>query len=91
MNSLRGFKKQLEPTKQPRNPRLLAMVESDAKVSVLQIHGGAQLQQRLAGMGVVPGIDLEVIRNDVGDPLVVSVLDSRLMLGRGMAFKIWVQ
>ena len=54
------------------------------------IHGGHGLRRRLSAMGLVPGMEVEVVRNDHGGPLIVEVLDTRLMLGRGMAHKILV-
>lgn len=68
----------------------LAVAETGRRVHVRHVLGGHGLQRRLSGMGMVPGTEVEVIRNDPGGPLVVGVLDSRFMIGRGMAHHILV-
>jgi Fe2+ transport system protein FeoA len=42
-------------------------------------------------MGFVPGVELRVVNNSGGGPLIVLVKGSRLMLGRGVAHKMLVQ
>ncbi len=42
-------------------------------------------------MGLVPGVEIEVVSNAFHGPFVVSVKGSRMMLGRGMAWKILVE
>lgn len=48
------------------------------------------MQGRLAAMGLVPGTELEVLRNTPHGPFLISVKGSRIMLGHGMARKIQV-
>ncbi len=69
----------------------LAMVESGRCVRILAIRSGRGLKGRLAAMGLVPGVDLVVVRNSLNGPLIVSVKESRLVLGRGMVHKILVE
>ena len=69
----------------------LAMVQEGRRVRVIGIHGGRKLQGRLAAMGLVPGVEIEVIRNGFHGPFIVGIKGSRVMMGRGMAFKIQVQ
>jgi len=68
----------------------LSMSESGSTVRIRQVFGGHGLQRRLSAMGLMPGMELEVVSNDRGGPLVVKVLDSRFMIGRGMAHHIHV-
>ena len=68
----------------------LAMVGPGRRVRLVAIDAGRGLQARLAAMGLVPGVDLEVIRNAMCGPFIVAVKGSRVMLGRGMAHKIIV-
>jgi ferrous iron transport protein A len=77
------------PTRAATMP--LAFVDSGTKVRIQEILGGHTLLQRLNAMGLVPGTEINVMRNDQGGPLVVTVLDTRVMLGRGMAHKILVR
>ena len=69
---------------------LLSMVEPGQKVRLVTVQAGRGLKARLAEMGLVPGVELEVINSNLAGPFVVAVKQSRVMLGRGMAHKIVV-
>jgi len=66
------------------------MVQSGRKVRLIAVEAGRGLQARLAAMGLVPGAEIQVIRNSGHGPFVIAVKGSRVMLGRGMAHKIIV-
>lgn len=68
----------------------LAMVGAGRRVRIQTISGGQQMQSRLTAMGFLPGVELDVIRTNFPGPVVVSILNSRVMLGRGLAQKIMV-
>jgi ferrous iron transport protein B len=53
------------------------------------LSGGETLTRRLAGMGIVPGTDIKVLRNS-GGLIIVLASDTRVALGRGQAEKILV-
>ncbi len=53
--------------------------------------GGVGLRRRLSDMGVTPGSKIKVIKNDSLGPLIISVGDTRLAIGRGMALQISVE
>ncbi|KPK49926.1 MAG: hypothetical protein AMK72_03325 [Planctomycetes bacterium SM23_25] len=57
---------------------------------VIRIDAGCGLVSRLTAMGLVPGTLVAVVSAS-GGPMIVSVLGSRLMLGRGMAAKVFVR
>jgi Fe2+ transport system protein FeoA len=42
-------------------------------------------------MGLVPGVEIEVLRNSLRGPFLIALRDSRIILGRGMAQKILVE
>jgi Fe2+ transport system protein FeoA len=42
-------------------------------------------------MGLVPGVELEVVSSRLQGPFIVEAKGSRLMLGRGMVRKILVE
>jgi len=46
---------------------------------------------RMAALGFNPGATVEVVRNDGFGPLIVSILDTQIALGRGQACKIYVR
>jgi ferrous iron transport protein A len=69
--------------------RLSALRTGDTAV-VEGFEAGRGLRRHLLAMGIVPGRYLQVVRNDTSGPVVVSVKDARVMLGRGMVNKILV-
>ena len=70
---------------------LLSSTEQGDTVTLVAVEGGRCIRARLASMGLLPGVEMEVIKKNNGGPLVVCVKDSRVMLGSGMAHKITVK
>lgn len=68
----------------------LILASRGSKVRLVSINGGKQMTSRLAAMGLLPGVEVEIISNTPGDPFILDVRGSRLALGRGMAHKIYV-
>lgn len=52
--------------------------------------GGRRFQSRLADLGLLPGVEVQVVQNVPGRPLVLSVAEGRLALCEKMAAKIRV-
>ncbi len=67
----------------------LSMVTPGQRVKLVKITTGHKLRHRLTELGLTPGTELEVMQ-DQGGPLLLSVYNSRLALGRSMAHKIMV-
>lgn len=75
------------------NPALcmpLSAVSTGRSAVVRVIRAGPGLASRLSSMGLVPGVELHVHRNDRSGPVVIGVHGTRLVLGRGMADKLSV-
>ncbi len=68
----------------------LSMVQPGQKVRLVTVQAGRGLKTRLAEMGLVPGVELEVINSNSAGPFIVAIKQSRIMLGRGMARRIVV-
>jgi len=66
----------------------LVLISAGEKVRVERFLGGSKMQNRLAGMGLTLGQEIEVLNNC--GPVIVSVRGSRLALGHGLASKILV-
>lgn len=66
----------------------LVLVSAGEKVRVERFLGGPKMQNRLAGMGLTLGEEIEVLNNC--GPVIISVRGSRLALGHGIASKILV-
>ena len=68
----------------------LVIVQAGRRVRLVSVEAGHELQGRLAAMGLVPGVEIEVLGNSHHGPFLIAVKGSRIMLGRGMAQKIVV-
>ncbi len=77
----KGEQKQLRP---------LSTVRNGEKVKLVRIDAGRGLNSRLASMGLVPNVEITVISNRQRGPFMLSIKNSKMMLGRGMANKIIV-
>ena len=80
-----------ETAKGQRATMRLATVEAGRRVRIVGIQAGQALRARLTSMGLVPGLEIEVIQNGGQGPLVVMVRQGRIVLGRGMGQKIVVE
>lgn len=70
--------------------RPLSVVKEGETVKLAAINAGQGLKSRLTTMGLLPNVEMTVINNSHPGPFVISVKNSRMMLGRGMAHKIMV-
>jgi ferrous iron transport protein A len=57
---------------------------------LINIEGGHDFRSRLAALGFTPGTQLQVVQNLGRGPMIVSLRDTRIALGRGEARKIHV-
>jgi ferrous iron transport protein A len=71
-------------------PKTLATIRPGQTVRLVRIHAGQHLMSRLAAMGMLPHVEITVVRNSHPGPCVISVRDSKVALGRGMADRIEV-
>jgi len=73
-----------------KQPRPLSTVQAGETVKLVRTNAGHGLNSRLASMGLLPNVEITVVNNTHPGPFVISVKDSKMMLGRGMAHKIMV-
>ena len=69
----------------------LSMILPGQRARLVRIDAGCRVVHRLTEMGLTPGVELEVVQQGRGCPLLVAVRDTRLALGRGMAEKVMVK
>ncbi len=69
----------------------LAMAKEGAKVTIKEIRSGRGLKKRLGELGLYEGTKVVIKKNDIFGPVMLKVLDSTLVLGRGEALKIMVE
>lgn len=69
----------------------LSMVNRGEAVVVRQVNGCKTVRQRLIDLGLNPGAQIHVLKNEASDPMILAVKgDGRLALGRGMTHHILV-
>ena len=76
-----------EPTTRSSFP--LTQAKSGTQVWVVGFRGKGGMS-RMLGMGITPGIELQVLSTQNSGSVVVAIADNRLGLGAGMAEKIMV-
>lgn len=69
----------------------LAMAGLGRDVTIAGIDAGRGLNQRLADMGLLPGVSVRIVSDSISGPFVVALKEMRIVLGRGMANKILVR
>ncbi|MCD6559493.1 MAG: ferrous iron transport protein A [Palaeococcus sp.] len=69
----------------------LAFAGEGMRVIVRGINGGRGVLSRLIELGLAPGSEVIILRNQMAGPLIVAVRGSQLALGRGLAMKIQVE
>lgn len=69
----------------------LTFIKKGISVTIKEILGGDKINYRLTEMGLVHGSKIRVIKNDLDGPLIISVGEGRLVIGKGMALKIMVE
>ena len=67
------------------------MVGAGETVRLVKVNAGRGLNSRLAAMGLVANTEITVVSNSHTGPFVVTVKQSKVMLGKGMAHKIMVK
>jgi Fe2+ transport system protein FeoA len=78
-------------TSKPLSEVSLDRVSGGQKVQIVRIEAGCDLKNRLAAMGFLADETIEVIRNDRRGQVIIAVKSSKVVLGRGMSQKIFVQ
>jgi ferrous iron transport protein A len=79
-----------EPPMEQQHRRPLSHVEPGRTVRLVTIDAGRGLNSRLAAMGLVPNVEITVVNNTHPGPFMITVKNSKMVLGRGMADKIMV-
>jgi Fur family transcriptional regulator, ferric uptake regulator len=70
---------------------LLHKAKQGERVRVKALEAGKQMQLRISSMGLKIGDEIEVVSNGFGGQVVIASGDTRLVIGSGMAQKVWVE
>ena len=69
----------------------LSDLPTGAEGTVVALGSGRGFVGRLAALGFTPGSTVRVIRNSGRGPIIVSVLDAQIALGRRQALRVLVR
>ena len=69
--------------------KTLRTVGTGENAFVVAVDAGWKARTRLESLGIIPGIEINVLNNG-GGPLIVSVGEGRVMVERGIAEKVLV-
>ncbi len=58
---------------------------------IVQLTAGKEAVRRMVSLGLIPGTKIAVIQNPKFGPLIVSVRDARVAMGRGEAHQVQVK
>jgi len=68
----------------------MRMANEGENVKIMSLRGGKGFHDRLSGLGLNVGAEVEIVKNQVDGPVLVAHKGTRLFLGGGMAEKIHV-
>jgi len=67
-------------------------IQVGKKVRVIKLYGGRGLEQKMWEIGIVPGIEAQVVRHGpMGGPILLYIDGREIALGRRIASKIEVE
>lgn len=68
----------------------LIQLKTNDKGRVSEIKGGKQICKRLFELGLNKGVEIEVVKNDIG-PIIINLSGHKLAIGRGLANNIIIK
>lgn len=72
------------------NVSLLSELKTDKTAVIHSLQGGHTFRSRLAALGFTPGAQIKMVQNMGNGPLIVTLRDTRIALGRGEASKVLI-
>ncbi len=69
----------------------LVMAQPGEDLKLIALRGGYRMRKRLADLGLTLNMPLRLVQRNGHGPLIVAVKDTRLAIGRGMAYHIMVE
>ena len=69
----------------------LVEVGDGKKVVIARIEGGRTARKKLMDLGLIPGVQVTIVRKAGASPMLVSVMGRQVMIGHGMAQKVFVR
>lgn len=69
----------------------LTDVKDGNKVVITKIEGGRHARKKLMDLGMIPGVPVTIVRRAGRNPMLLSVMGRQVVLGHGMAEKVFVR
>jgi Fe2+ transport system protein FeoA len=69
----------------------LFLAKESEEVRITEIRGRQQFKEKCINQGLIPGQTMTIISNTGSGPCLVFLLGSRIMIGRGMLGRIFVE
>ena len=69
----------------------LSLAPAGEPLTVVDVRAGKRLRQRLADLGLKPGVVVEVVPGIGHGPVILSIGDTRVALGKGASHKVIVR
>jgi len=70
--------------------KTLAEINKGEKVTIKTLAGGKSFKEKLVNLGLLPGVEIEVVSTTPKGPFILKIRDSKIVLGYGMVQKILV-
>jgi Fe2+ transport system protein FeoA len=71
------------------NQKSLSQFKKEEKIKILNLNCGREFSRRLCALGLFEGSEIEIIKNDDSGPIIVKIMNSKIALGQGEAYKIY--
>jgi len=76
---------------QPQGLKAICNLPAGGRGVVRLLCGGEEFTHRIVALGFTPGVEVTVVQNYGRGPILVTVRDTRVALGRGEALKVLVE
>jgi Fe2+ transport system protein FeoA len=69
----------------------LIEAEEGKEIEIISIEAGLQATKRLSDLGLTPKTKIKILRKAISGPIEIELRGSKLVLGRGLASKIFIK
>ncbi|HOO70240.1 MAG TPA: FeoA family protein [Spirochaetota bacterium] len=73
------------------NSHPLSHAQTNEEGTIVFLDGGDIFKRKLINLGLIPGVKIKVASATRRGPFIIQVNDTRLIIGRGMVEKIYIE
>lgn len=70
---------------------ILLNAEEGKNIEIIAVEAGLRATKRLADLGLTPQTKIKILRKALSGPIEIELRGAKLLLGRGLASKIFVK